>query len=143
MTRALWRVTAALATFAGVALLPGFLAGGGSSGAASDLGLGRLLAEGSVLAFAAAFGGGVLTSLTPCVYPLIPITVSIFGAKKTASRGHAAAQSSLYVLGIAAMYSALGVAAALTGKAFGSVMQNGWVIGAVAILFAGLAASMF
>src|SRR2546430_6557286 len=129
MRRALWRVSAALATFAGVAVLPGLVAGGGAGGAASDLGLGRLLAEGSVRAFAAAFGGGVLTSLTPCVYPLIPITVSIFGAKKTASRGHAILQSSLYVLGIAATYSALGVGAALTGRAFGSVMQNGWVIG--------------
>ena len=90
-----------------------------------------------------AFGGGVLTSLTPCVYPLIPITVSIFGAREASSRRHAMALSALYVLGIAIMYSALGVGAALTGKAFGSVMQNPFVIGGVALVFATMAASMF
>ena len=47
------------------------------------------------------------------------------------------------MLGIAAMYSALGVGAALTGKAFGSVMQNPWVIGFVALVLAAMAASMF
>src|SRR5512134_400155 len=90
----------------------------GPAGASSDLGLGALLAGGSVLAFAVAFAGGVATSLTPCVYPLIPITVSIFGARQAGSRREAMSLSGLYVLGIAAMYSALGVGAALTGKAF-------------------------
>jgi thiol:disulfide interchange protein DsbD len=85
----------------------------------------------------------VATSLTPCVYPLIPITVSIFGARRAGSRGQAMALSGLYVLGIATMYSSLGVLAALTGKAFGSVMQNPWVIGAVALVLAAMAASMF
>ena len=51
--------------------------------------------------------------------------------------------SGLYVLGIAAMYSSLGVGAALTGKAFGSVMQNPWAIGFVALVLAAMAASMF
>jgi thiol:disulfide interchange protein DsbD len=132
----------AAATFAAVAYLPDLLAGTGSTGAASDLGLSRLLAQGSVLAFAIAFGGGVLTSLTPCVYPLIPITVSIFGARESSSRRHAAALSGLYVLGIAAMYSALGAGAALTGQVFGSAMRSPWVIGAVALLFVAMAASM-
>ena len=76
-----------------------------------------------------AFGGGLLTSLTPCVYPLIPITVSIFGARQAGSRGQAMLLSGLYVLGIAVTYSALGVGAALTGQAFGSVMQNPLVVG--------------
>jgi len=137
------RILLAAATFAAVAFLPDFLGSTGSTGASSDLGLSRLLAQGSLLAFVIAFAGGVLTSLTPCVYPLIPITVSVFGARKAGSRGQAVALSLLYVLGIAAMYSALGVGAALTGKAFGSVMQNPWVIGAVALVFAAMAASMF
>ena len=55
-----------------------------------------------------AFAGGVLTSLTPCVYPLIPITVSIFGARKAGTRGQAMALSGLYVLGIAVMIYLLG-----------------------------------
>ena len=118
------------------------LAGLGTAGAQSDLQLGRPLAEGSIVAFAVAFLGGIATSLTPCVYPLIPITVSIFGARRAASRSDAMAVSGLYVR-IAAMYSALGVGAALTGKAFGSVMQNPWVIGFVAIVLAAMAASMF
>src|SRR6266498_3143979 len=136
------RILIAALTFAGVAYLPGLLSLG-SAGAVTDLRLGALLAEGSVLAFAVAFAGGIATSLTPCVYPLIPITVSIFGARKAGSRGEAMELSGLYVLGIAAMYSALGVGAALTGAAFGSVMQNPWVIGFVALVLAAMAASMF
>src|SRR6266536_3376263 len=128
-------ILVAAATFAFVLVLPG-LATTGGTGAASDLGLGRQLAAGSLAAFAIAFAGGVLTSLTPCVYPLIPITVSIFGAKQSGSRAHAMALSGLYVLGIAVTYSALGASAALTGKAFGTVMQNPWVLGGVAALFA-------
>jgi thiol:disulfide interchange protein DsbD len=137
------RILLAGLTFAAAAFLPDVLAGTGSAGPGSDLGLAGLLARGSWLAVAAAFGGGVLTSLTPCVYPLIPITVSIFGARSSASRTQAMALSGLYVLGIAVMYSALGVGAALTGKAFGSVMQNPLVIGGIAVIFAAMAASMF
>ncbi|HET8539310.1 MAG TPA: cytochrome c biogenesis protein CcdA [Anaeromyxobacter sp.] len=136
------RLLLAALAFAAVAFVPD-LVSLGPTGASSDLGLGALLAGGSVLAFAVAFAGGVATSLTPCVYPLIPITVSIFGARKAASRGEAMTLSGLYVLGIAAMYSALGVGAALTGRAFGSVMQNPWVIGGVALVLAAMAASMF
>ncbi|HZZ85808.1 MAG TPA: cytochrome c biogenesis protein CcdA [Anaeromyxobacteraceae bacterium] len=137
------RILLAALTFTAVAWLPDLLASTGATGASSDLGLSRLLAQGSVLAFAIAFGGGVLTSLTPCVYPLIPITVSVFGARQAGSRRHAVALSGLYVLGIATMYSALGVGAALTGSAFGSATQNPWVLGAVALVFAVMAASMF
>lgn len=137
------RILLAALTFAAVAFIPDLAARAGSTGPVSDLGLAGLLASGSWLAYAAAFGGGVLTSLTPCVYPLIPITVSIFGARSSDSRGQAMALSGLYVLGIAVMYSALGAGAALTGKAFGSVMQNPWVVGAIALLFAAMAASMF
>src|SRR6266536_2508957 len=137
------RILLAALTFAGAAWLPELLGSTGAAGASSDLGLARLLAQGSVLAFAIAFAGGVLTSLTPCVYPLIPITVSVFGARQSGSRAHAMALSGLYVLGIAATYSALGASAALTGKAFGTVMQNPWVLGGVAALFLAMAASMF
>jgi thiol:disulfide interchange protein DsbD len=136
------RIALAAAAFLGVLYLPGLLSLG-PTGASSDLRLGALLAEGSALAFGVAFVGGVATSLTPCVYPLIPITVSIFGARKAGTRREAMALSGLYVLGIAAMYSALGVGAALTGKAFGSVMQNPWAVGFVALVLAAFAASMF
>src|SRR5919204_566585 len=136
------RILLAGAAFAIVLALP-HLATSGSGGASSDLGLARQLAQGSLAAFAIAFAGGVLTSLTPCVYPLIPITVSIFGAKTSRSRPQAMALSGLYVLGIAVTYSALGASAAITGKAFGTVMQNPWVLGLVAVVFLAMAASMF
>lgn len=136
------RFLLAAATFGLVLALP-HLTASGSTGAASDLGLGARLAQGSAAAFAVAFAGGVLTSLTPCVYPLIPITVSIFGAKQSQSRAQAMALSGLYVLGIALTYSALGATAALTGRAFGTVMQNPWVLGGVALVFVVMAASMF
>jgi thiol:disulfide interchange protein DsbD len=140
--RVLTRIILAAAAFGLVLALPR-LAAGGATGAGSDLGLGAQLAEGSLVAFAAAFAGGVLTSLTPCVYPLIPITVSIFGAKRSGSRAQAMALSGLYVLGIAVTYSALGASAALTGKVFGTVMQNPWVLGFVVVVFLAMAASMF
>ncbi len=94
-------------------------------------------------ALALIFLGGVLTSLTPCVYPLIPITVGIFGARHAERRSKAAALSATYVLGIASMYSSLGVVAALTGRAFGQTLGNPWVVIPVALLFTALAASLF
>ncbi len=142
MSRAV-RILIAAATFSAVAYLPGLMSSG-STGAASDLSARRPTsprARSSPSSSPSA--AGCATSLTPCVYPLIPITVSIFGARKAGRRRDAVALSGLYVLGIAAMYSSLGVGAALTGKAFGSVMQNPWVIGFVALVFAAMAASMF
>ncbi|OFX24651.1 MAG: cytochrome C biogenesis protein [Anaeromyxobacter sp. RBG_16_69_14] len=140
--RTFTRIFLAAAAFGLVLALPE-LATTGGSGAGSDLGLARQLTQGSLAAFAVAFAGGVLTSLTPCVYPLIPVTVSIFGAKESGSRAHAMALSGLYVLGIAVTYSALGASAALTGRAFGTVMQNPMVLGLVVAVFLAMAASMF
>ena len=136
------RLALAAIAFGLVALLPD-LGGGGLAGPSGDLGLGAMLGQGSLLALGAAFAGGVLTSLTPCVYPLIPITVSIFGARKAGSRTQKVGLSALYVLGIAVMYSALGLAAALSGKAFGVAMQSPLVKAFVGLVLANLALSMF
>lgn len=89
------------------------------------------------------FAGGVGTALTPCVYPLIPITVSIFGARKASTRWKAAALSGTYVLGIALTYTSLGIIAALTGAAFGSVSANPVVIVLVSAFLIAMATSMF
>jgi thioredoxin:protein disulfide reductase len=103
-----------------------------------------LLAHGWLWAYASVFVGGFLTSLTPCVYPLIPITVSLFGARdEKSSRGRALALAAAYVGGIGAMYSGLGLFSALAGRAFGSYMASPWVMVPIAILFAAMAASMF
>ena len=80
--------------------------------------------------------------LTPCVFPLIPITVSIFGARHAKRKTVAALLSGSYVLGIALMYTALGMAAAATGTVFVRVMGNPWVITAIAALFIVFALSM-
>ena len=91
---------------------------------------------------ALAFGGGVLLSLTPCVYPMIPVTVAAFGARNV-SRPRALVLSLSYVLGIATMYSSLGVWAASSGRLFGALLANPAVTGAFGGLFALLAAISF
>jgi len=105
--------------------------------------LSAALSHTSTFAYAAVFIGGLLSTLTPCVFPLIPITVSIFGARHAKRKMVAALLSGSYVLGIAVMYTALGMAAAATGTVFGRVMGNPWVITAIAALFIVFALSMF
>jgi thiol:disulfide interchange protein DsbD len=142
MKRWVPRLILALAVGLALPLLPALLTQ--SVGPGADLS-GRLgLAGGvSAMTFAVLFVGGVLTSLTPCVYPLIPITVGIFGARQADHRARSAALSAAYVAGIAAMYSALGLFAALSGKAFGTVLSSPAVVTVLALLLAALAASMF
>jgi thiol:disulfide interchange protein DsbD len=89
------------------------------------------------------FLAGLATSLTPCVYPMIAITVSVFGARQAESRAKAALLSTSFVLGIAALFTPLGVVSALTGSAFGSALASPWVVGALAALFTMMALSMF
>ena len=96
----------------------------------------------SLLAYPLVFGAGLVTSLTPCVYPLIPVTVSILGAKKAESRGKAFLLALSYVLGIAVTYAALGAFAALTGALFGEVASNPWVNIAMAVVLAALSLNM-
>jgi thiol:disulfide interchange protein DsbD len=90
-----------------------------------------------------AFLGGLATTLTPCVYPMIGITVSVFGAKQAKSRTESAVLSTSYVLGMATLFTPLGVAAGLTGEAFGGWLSNPFVNAGFAILFVALALSMF
>ncbi|MCR9161238.1 MAG: protein-disulfide reductase DsbD family protein [Nannocystaceae bacterium] len=99
-------------------------------------------AGGGLAAYAWAFGQGVLVDLTPCVYPLIPITVAVFGAKGV-SRGRALFLASAYVLGMAVLYTSLGVAVALSGAAFGAWLGNPWVVYPIVLMLLALAASMF
>jgi thiol:disulfide interchange protein DsbD len=80
---------------------------------------------------------GIATSFTPCVYPLIPITVGFIGAKsKTRLRGFYL--SLMYVIGLAIVYSSLGAFAALSGKLFGQIQTNPWahlVVANICIFF--------
>lgn len=78
------------------------------------------LASGSILAYAAVFAGGVLVGLTPCVYPVLPITVGYIGSRSASRRGKALALGIAYAAGMASVYAALGILAALSGTVFGA-----------------------
>ncbi len=100
--------------------------------------------RGWVMAFLASFGFGFLTSLTPCVYPMIPIVLGVFGARgKQVSRGKAMGLASLYVVGMGVTYATLGVVFAMVGGQFGSFLSNPWVVVPIVLLYIALAASMF
>jgi len=118
--------------------------GAAPSSGSDDGTLARALSGGQVwLAFLLVFAGGILTSLTPCVYPLIPITVSVFGANESAGLFKSFLLSLVYVLGIVVTYSILGVAVASTGAVFGQIMANPWVVGFISLILVSLGLSMF
>jgi thioredoxin:protein disulfide reductase len=98
--------------------------------------------SGDLARYAWAFGQGVLVDLTPCVYPLIPVTVAVFGAKGV-SRARALFLATAYVLGMATLYTSLGVLVASTGGAFGTWLANPVVVVPITALLLALAASMF
>jgi thiol:disulfide interchange protein DsbD len=87
------------------------------------------------LAIPLVFAGGVLTSLTPCIYPMIPITAAIVGGSETSVVGGQVTRTRwrplgltlTYVFGLALVYSALGLFAGLTGTLFGTVSTNPWL----------------
>lgn len=103
----------------------------------------QALNQGPLYAALAALVGGFLVSLTPCVYPMIAITVSVFGARQAEGRWSGAALSGAFVLGIVAMFVPLGVLAGLSGSVFGSVLQSRPVILGISALFLLMAAAMF
>ncbi len=103
----------------------------------------RYAAKGGLFALGASFLAGIAASLTPCVFPMVPITVALFGATESTSRARGAALSATFVLGIACLFTPLGMAFAVSGKLLGSSLANPWVVSAIATLFFALAASMF
>jgi thiol:disulfide interchange protein DsbD len=93
---------------------------------------------------AAFFAAGLLLTFTPCVLPMIPILSGIIaGEGRKVTRGRAALVSLAYVLGMAVTYTAIGIAAAFSGNLLSAALQNAWVLGAFAAVFAVLALSMF
>ena len=84
----------------------------------------KYLATSSPLAVFVAFTAGVLTSFTPCVYPLIPIIISYLGSRGEQSKLHNFLMALFYVIGMSIVYTALGVLAALTGRMFGNVQSH-------------------
>jgi thiol:disulfide interchange protein DsbD len=113
--------------------------GGGSDTSA----FARALAQGAIVALGASYVFGLATSLTPCVYPMIAITVSVFGAKEAKTRVQGVLLSLTFVLGIVCLFTPMGVVSAMTGKGFGSALGSPWVVAAIALVFFALAASLF
>ncbi|MFV2071536.1 MAG: protein-disulfide reductase DsbD family protein [Thermoanaerobaculales bacterium] len=89
------------------------------------------------------FLAGLALNLTPCVFPLIPITIGFFTQQTKDREGSTFPLAFAYVLGIAATYSVLGVLAALSGAIFGSALQSPWVVGLIVAVLLSLATSMF
>lgn len=116
---------------------------GGAPSPLVDNPVARLFAGGSFAAFLGLFAIGLALNLTPCVYPMLGVTVSIFGARRAAPPMQVFGLALLYVLGMAVMYSTLGVVAALTGGLFGAALQSPIVLVAIGLLLAALAFSMF
>lgn len=94
-------------------------------------------------ALALIFLGGLALNLTPCVYPLIPITLAYFGGQASGRPARTFALAATYVLGMCATYSALGVLAATTGGLLGAILQNPVALVFVAIVLVALGLSMF
>ena len=110
----------------------------------------NLLSSRPALAIPLVFMGGVLTSLTPCVFPMIPITAALVGGQTVDAnmpriprpkRARPLLLTLTYVLGLAAVYATLGVIAGMTGTLFGAVSTNPWLYFAMAnlLLLAALA----
>ena len=100
----------------------------------------------SPLALVGIFISGLALNLTPCVYPMLSVTIALFSHETGRGEKHLGAafgKALLYVAGMASTYSALGVSAALTGGFFGAAVQNQWVLLALALLMFALALSMF
>jgi thiol:disulfide interchange protein DsbD len=95
------------------------------------------------------FFAGVLTSLTPCIYPMIPITAAIVGGGEAAAHGEARPRlrplllSLTYAVGLALVYAALGLIAGMTGTMFGRISTNPWLYFAMANLLVFAALAMF
>jgi thiol:disulfide interchange protein DsbD len=109
--------------------------GGAGFAAAQEKGVGALI----LLCFLAGIG----VSFTPCVLPMVPITMGLIGAKGAGSRAKAFSLSATYVLGLAAVYTALGVSAGVTGMLFGSWLQSQLIVFSISAFFVVMGISMF
>lgn len=96
-----------------------------------------------VLALVLVLFGGLLTALSPCVYPLIPITLSILGARQASSHLKGFLLAGTYVGGMVILYTSLGVGLAAAGALAGSMLQSPVVTVGIAVFCILMAASMF
>jgi len=110
----------------------------------SPTGFRKALSRGKLFTFLFVFFAGVLTSLTPCIFPMIPITLAVIGARAAGhSKFKSFTMSLFYVGGIALTYSLLGLLAARTGALFGSLLGSPRVITGIALVFVAMGLSMY
>jgi thioredoxin:protein disulfide reductase len=102
-----------------------------------------LESQGLLIGLLLVFLGGLALNLTPCVYPLIPITVGYFGGQSEGSTTKLFFMGILFILGLAVTYSAIGVVTSLTGAIFGALLQNPIVILIIVGIMLALSLSMF
>lgn len=102
-----------------------------------------LLNKGILAALLSAFLWGLLASLTPCVYPMIPITVSLFSDQENQKYTNRILSASIYILGIALSYASLGMIASYSGRDLGSWLANPYVATLLALIMVLMALSMF
>jgi len=118
--------------------------GGGTSGTLADNAVARAVGRwGYIPTLFVVAALGLALNLTPCVYPLISVTVAFFGGRTGAPGGAALGRALVYGLGICLSFAVLGVSAAMTGSLFGSALQQPAVLGGIAIVLLALAASNF
>jgi thiol:disulfide interchange protein DsbD len=103
----------------------------------------RLVQKGPMYGAGAAFLGGLLNAAMPCTYPMIAITVSVFGAKQAKSRTEAVLLSTNFVLGVVTLFTPLFVVSALSGALWGTALKSPWVNYGLVAFFTAMAASMF
>ncbi|MBN2011678.1 thioredoxin fold domain-containing protein [candidate division KSB1 bacterium] len=103
----------------------------------------QVLEKGLPYALIAFFVFGLALNLTPCVYPVIPLTVGYFGGQSGKSKGSAFMMALAYVIGIAVVFALLGLISGLAGKQWGFLFQNTWFVIAIAMVILAMAASMF
>jgi len=113
----------------------------GALSAASDTSYGSLHGWAMIWTLLGIFVGGMALNLTPCVYPLIPVTLSYFGGRS--GKGKTLVHGICYVVGIAFTNSMLGVFAALTGGLMGALLQHPLVLTTLAVLLIALSFSLF
>ncbi len=102
-----------------------------------------LQSSGLLLGLIFVFLGGLALNLTPCVYPLIPITIGYFGGQSEGSTKKLFLMGLMFLIGMSITYSVIGVVTSLTGAVFGSLLQNTFIIIFIALIFVLLSLSMF
>lgn len=109
----------------------------------NDIITSTLEGSGLFLGLLLVFLGGLALNLTPCVYPLIPITIGYFGGQSEGNTRKLFMMGLLFLIGMAVTYSVIGVITSLTGSIFGALLQNTFVIVGIVVIFIVLSLSMF